>query len=77
MLGSIVGAVATERSTHDVLYAAIIAASAAIVGGIVGGTIPGIFMLRAEDKRHKNAIELERRAVIGTARALREFLRTR
>jgi Acetyltransferase (GNAT) domain len=73
MLGSIAGAVAAERSTHDVLYAAIIGASAAIVGGIVGGTIPGIFMLRVEDKRNRNAIELERRAVIGTARALREF----
>ena len=58
---------------HDVLYAAIIAAAAAIVGGIIGGAIPGYFMLRAEDKRYAHAKDSERRAVIGTARALSEF----
>jgi hypothetical protein len=61
------------RAMHDVLYAAIIAAAAAIVGGIIGGAIPGYFMLKAEDKRYAHAMELERRAVIGTARALSEF----
>lgn len=52
---------------------AIIAAAAAIIGGIIGGAIPGYFMLKAEDKRNAHEIELERRAVIGTARALSEF----
>jgi hypothetical protein len=86
MLLSLIIAVAppAQRSTHDVLYAAIIAASAAIVGGLIGGSIPGYFMLKAEDKRHKHARQLaeearddererERRAVVGTARALSEF----
>jgi hypothetical protein len=77
-------AAAAERSTHDVVYTAIIAAAAAIVGGIVGGSIPGYFMLKAEDKRRAHAREManqaredererEHRAVIGTARALYEF----
>ncbi|MEA2406949.1 MAG: hypothetical protein QOE69_1068 [Thermoleophilaceae bacterium] len=77
-------AVAAERSTHDIVYAAVIAALAAIVGGIIGGSIPGYFMLKAEDKRQAHAreiadkaredeIERERRAVIGTARAMYEF----
>lgn len=64
--------------------AEIIAASAAIVGGIAGGSIPGYFMLKVENKRHAHAREManqardddrerERRAVIGTARALHEW----
>jgi hypothetical protein len=61
------------RAMHGVLYAAIIAAAAAIVGGIIGGAVPGYFMLKAEDRRYVHAMELERRAVIGTARALSEF----
>ncbi len=84
MLVFLTAAAAGERSTHDVLYAAMIAALAAIGGGIIGGTIPGYFMLKAEDKRHAHARESanqarddererERRAVIGTARALHEF----
>jgi hypothetical protein len=84
MLVSLLAAAAAQRSTHDVVYAAIIAASAAIVGGIIGGTIPGYFMLKAEGKRQAHArdmaadarrdeVERERRAVIGTARALYEF----
>lgn len=87
MLLSLMAAAAhpvAQRSTHDVVYAAIIAASAAIVGGIIGGSIPGYFMLKAEDKRHAHERELadqarheergrERRAVVGTARALNEF----
>jgi hypothetical protein len=84
MLFSLMAAEAAQRSTHDVVYAAIIAASAAIVGGIIGGSIPGHFMLKAEDKRHANALaianqardderERERRAIIGAARALHEF----
>ena len=84
MIVSFMAAAAGERSTHDVVYAAIIAASAAIVGGIIGGSIPGYFMLKAEDKRHAHAREIanearedererERRAVIGTARAMYEF----
>lgn len=84
MLVSLMAAAAAQRSTHDVVYAAIIAASAAIVGGIIGGSIPGYFMLKAEDKRHAHArkmadharedeMERERRAVIGTARAMYEF----
>jgi hypothetical protein len=84
LVSLIAAATAAERSTHDVLYAAIIAASAAIVGGVIGGAIPGFFMLKAEDKRHANARELadqarqdeterERRAVIGAARAWFEF----
>ena len=77
-------AIAAERSTQDVVYAAIIAGSAAIVGGIIGGSIPGYFTLKAEDKRHAHAREIadqaredekerERRAVIGSARAMFEF----
>jgi hypothetical protein len=77
-------AAAPQRTTHDVLYAAIIAASAAIVGGIIGGSIPGFFMLKAEDKRQAHAREManqaredererESRAVLGAARALYEF----
>ena len=66
-------AMVAAAAKHDVLYAAIIGAAAAIVGGIIGGAIPGYFMLKAEDKRNAHAMELERRAVIGTARALSEF----
>jgi hypothetical protein len=84
MVLPLMAAAAAARSTHDVVYAAIIAASAAIVGGIIGGSIPGYFMLKAEDKRHAHAREManqaredererEHRAVIGTARALYEF----
>jgi len=84
MLVSLMAAATAERSTDDVVYAAIIAASAAIIGGIIGGSIPGYFMLKAEDKRHAHAREIanqaredemerERRAVLGTARALYEF----
>jgi hypothetical protein len=85
MLGFFIAvAAAPQRTTHDVLYAAIIAASAAIVGGVIGGSIPGFFMLKAEDKRqaHEREVanqarqderERERRAVIGTARALNDF----
>lgn len=84
MVVPLMAAAAAARSTHDVVYAAIIAASAAIVGGIIGGSIPGYFMLKAEDKRHAHAREManqasrdererEHRAVIGTARALYEF----
>lgn len=80
MLTVLMAAQAAERSTHDV----VIAASAAIVGGLIGGSIPGYFMLKAEDKRHAHAramaqqaredeSERERRAVIGAARALHEF----
>jgi hypothetical protein len=84
MLISLMTAAAAGRSTHDVVYAAIIAASAAIIGGIIGGSIPGFFMLKAEDKRHAHMRVManqardeerqrEHRAVIGTARALYEF----
>lgn len=84
MLASLAAAAAEQRSPRDVVYAAIIAASAAIVGGIVGGSIPGYFMLKAENKRHAHAREManqarddererERRAVIDTARALNEW----
>ena len=77
-------AATAARSTHDLVYAAIIAALAAIIGGIIGGAIPGYFMLRAEDKRQAHArdmaiearqdgVERERRAVMGSARALYEF----
>lgn len=71
-------------AAHDVLYAAIIAGSSAIVGGFIGGWITGHFMIKAEDKRQAHAramadqaredeLERERRAVIGTARAMYEF----
>jgi hypothetical protein len=84
MLVSFIAAAAAQRSPHDVVYAAIIAASAAIIGGIVGGSIPGYFMLKAEDKRQAHAHEManqarddererEHRAVIGAARALNEW----
>jgi hypothetical protein len=84
MLVFLIAAVAAQRSTHDVVYAAVFAALAAILGGIIGGSIPGYFMLKAEDKRHAHAREMadqahedemerERRAVIGTARAMYEF----
>jgi hypothetical protein len=84
MLASLMAVAASQRSTHDVVYAAIIAASAAIVGGIIGGAIPGYFMLKAEDKRHAHTREMadqaredererEHRAILGTARAFVEF----
>jgi hypothetical protein len=77
-------AVAAQGSTQNVVSAAIIAASAAIVGGMIGGSIPGYFMLKAEEKRHahtremadrarEDEMERDRRAVIGTARAMYEF----
>jgi hypothetical protein len=47
MLVSLMAAT-VQRSTHDVLYAAIIARSAAIVGGVIGGAIPGYFTLKAQ-----------------------------
>jgi hypothetical protein len=84
MLLSQMAAVAAQGSTQDVVYAAIIAASAAIGGGMIGGSIPGYFMLKAEEKRHAHTREMadracedemarDRRAVIGTARAMYEF----
>jgi|GEM_PF-3830562 len=84
LISVIAAAPVAPRSTHDVLWAALIAALAAIVGGIIGGAIPGYFTLKAEDKRHAHALELarqaredererERRAVVGTARAFSEF----
>jgi len=84
MLVSLMAAAVAPPSTHDIVYAAIIAASAAIVGGIIGGSIPGRFMLKAEDKRQAHAREManqaredererERRAVIGAARAWNEW----
>jgi hypothetical protein len=84
MFVSSVVAAAAQRSTRDVLYAAIIAGVAAIIGALVGAASTGIITFKAESKRQAHALKMaeearkdererERRAVVGTARALFDY----